>query len=174
MPWWLPITWPDIPAACRNTCGWKSDTIQGFLPGKFKYTITIPPDWEGIPAIIAKPEDMNARIVVKRATKLDGSITDRTITFTCIAEDNVTIQVYELILEKGKDPNNIQDWKGEPFISQYCFRQDNSNDFLEIVNPGTALLDLSHYMLTFSAVTDPSQAISLNSVNTDSSGPTQM
>jgi hypothetical protein len=41
----------------------------------------------------------------------------------------------------------MQPFKGEPFFSEYIFWESWSNAFLEIANPGTEPLDLSHYMI---------------------------
>jgi hypothetical protein len=156
------ITWPDIPGDYRGSYGWAGDTIPGFMSSKFNYKVIVPYDIPGIPALAATNSDINATLIVNRAKNLTGTTADRTVTFTSTAPDGDKVLTYTVELVKGKDPSNVQPWKGEPFISQYCFRQDYSNDFLEIVNPGTEPLDLSHYMLTFSGVYNPADAITGN------------
>jgi hypothetical protein len=156
------ITWPDIPDSYRGKNGWAGDTIPGFLGSKFNYKVVVPYDIPGNPALVATTSDINAILVVNRAKNLMGTVADRTVTFTTTAPDGVKILTYTVELVKGKDPSNVQPWKGEPFISQYCFRQDYSNDFMEIVNPGTEPLDLSHYMLAFAGANDPADAITGN------------
>jgi hypothetical protein len=156
------ITWPDIPDSYRGSYGWAGDTIPGFLSSKYNYKVVVPYDVPGIPALVATTSDINATLAVNRAKNLMGTVADRTVTFTSTAPEGDKVLTYTVELVKGKDTSNVQHWKGEPFISQYCFRQNYSNDFLEIVNPGTEPLDLSHYMLTFSGVYDPADAITGN------------
>jgi hypothetical protein len=156
------ITWPDIPESYRGSNGWVGDTIPGFRSSKYNYKVVVPYDVPGIPALVATTSDIDATLVVKRAKNLMGNVADRTVAFTVTAPHGDRALTYTIELVKGKDPSDVQPWKGEPFISQYCFRQDYSNDFLEIVNPGTEPLDLSHYMLTFSRVDDPADAITGN------------
>jgi hypothetical protein len=156
------ITWPDIPESYRGSNGWAGDTIPGFISSKHNYKVVVPYGVSGIPAFVATTSDINAKLMVNRAKNLTGTVADRTITFTTTAPDGDKVLTYTIELVKGKDPSDVQPWMGEPFISQYCFRQDYSNDFLEIVNPGTEPLDLSHYMLTFSGAYDPADAITGN------------
>jgi hypothetical protein len=49
------ITWPDIPEWYYNILGWKGDTIPGFSSGNYFYTLVIPFDVEGIPALSVTP-----------------------------------------------------------------------------------------------------------------------
>jgi hypothetical protein len=143
------ITWPDIPEAYKGVFGWYGDTIPNFVSSKLNYKIMVPWDVDGIPALLAKKQQLNAKLQVKRALNLTGSASDRTITFTNTAEDDTTIKVYNVELVKEKDPSKVQPWNGEPFISQWIFRQDYNNNFFEIVNPGNQDLDLSGYMIAF-------------------------
>jgi len=162
------ITWPDIPDDYRDYYGWVQDTIPAFANSKYEYMANVPVNVVGIPALVAKTQNLNAKVTVNRATSLTGSEAARTVTFTSTAEDDTSILVYKVQLIKDKNEANVQHWKGEPFFSQYTWRQDYNNDLLEIVNPGTDPLDLSHYMLTFSAVSTPADAITSFSTNSAS------
>ncbi len=140
------ITWPDIPEEYRGIYGWLGDTIPGFGSTVFNYRVQVPVDVQGIPALVAKTENLNAKVVVKRAANLSGSLQDRTITFTVTAEDDSVINVYNIELVKEKDPANLQPYNAEPFLSEYVFQDQWNNGFVEICNPGNQPLDLSNYM----------------------------
>ena len=157
------ITWPDIPEFYKDLYGWNGDTIPNYIRTKFDYKVSVPYDVDGIPALIAKTGDVNANLEVDRAKNLNGSDADKTVKFTVTAEDDTTIFVYNIQMEKEKDYANIQPWLGEPFISQVVWWQDYGNHFIEVVNPGTEPLDMSHYMLTFNNATNPADGITGNS-----------
>ena len=146
------ITWPDIPEWFKGDIagvyGWKGDTIPGFNFNAKSYLVKIPGGYEGIPALAYTKQALDSRVVVNRAKTLDGTVADRTVTFTVYAENDTISNVYSVQFEKEKDPTNIQPFIAEPFISQYVFRAGWSADFLEIYNPGTEPIDLSHYMIT--------------------------
>jgi hypothetical protein len=140
------ITWPDIPVSLRGTSGWTGDTIPGFSPSTYTYRIRIPADYDGMPALIATPRDHNARVQVQRASGYGGTPEERTVTFTVIAENGSTERVYTVLLEKEKLPGHIQPYKAEPLISEFVFREQWDNGFVEIANTGTVPLDLSNYL----------------------------
>lgn len=147
------ITWPDMPSWFRGdiakSYGWKGDTIPGFNPSNLNYVVRIPAEISGIPALIYHKQQLDSKVTVKRATSFTGTTEAKTATFTCVAEDDSTKRVYTVRLEKEKDSEFVQPWKGEPFISQWTYKDDWANDFLEIVNPGTEPIDLSNYMFVF-------------------------
>lgn len=157
------ITWPDIPEDYKGLYGWVGDTIPSFVYTKTSYKVQVPYDVQGIPALVAQTRDINSKLEVSRATNLAGSEADRTVSFSCTAEDDTSILVYNILLEKEKDFANIQPWQGEPFISQYVFRSDYANPFVEVVNPGTEPLDMSNYMLVFGYNGTTADAITSNS-----------
>ena len=66
---------------------------------KFRY----PLDTSGIPALVGKNANVNGKVAVTKATNLYGGPEDRTVTFTSTAEDDTTIRVYNVQLEKEKD-----------------------------------------------------------------------
>ena len=140
------IRWPDIPDMYRGMMGWKGDTIPGFSPGLYSYTLKIPADVDGFPAIVARPQDPNASVNVTRASGLDGTPEKRTVTFTVTAEDGSTERVYTVTLEKEKMPHHIQPYLAEPIISEFIFWEQWNNGFVEIANTGTLPLDLSNYL----------------------------
>jgi hypothetical protein len=160
------ITWPDIPEFYKGIYGWIGDTIPNFNSEVYSYKVQVPFDVEGIPAFVAKTADVNARVEVERARNLSGSTADKTAIFTSIAENDTTICYYKIILDKEKDPADIQPWNGEPFISEFVFQDCWANYFLEIVNPGNQILDLSNYMVMSSWTNDPAAAITGNAALT--------
>jgi hypothetical protein len=158
------ITWPDIPEFYKGLYGWVGDTIPSFASAVQNYVVQVPAAVSGIPGLVGKTADENASLTVQRATNLFGSTADRTVTFTVTAENDTTIKSYSVELVKQKADEDIQPWLGEPFISQFIFRDHWSNTFLEIVNPGTEPLDLSNYMLSFSYALTPADAITANAL----------
>jgi hypothetical protein len=140
------ITWPDIPAMYRGQFGWVGDTIPGFAPTHYSYTIQVPGDVDGFPALVAKPQNLNARVDVTRATGWAGEAENRTVTFTVTAESDTTVRVYTVLLVKELMPEEIQPYEAEPFISEFIFWEQWNNGMKEIVNTGTVPLDLSNYL----------------------------
>jgi hypothetical protein len=140
------ITWPDIPEWMKDLFGWTGDTIPGFGTNVYNYTVEVPSDVSGIPALVAKTQDLNSTVDVKRASSLSGSDEQKTIKFTVTAEDDTTMNTYNVKLEKEKSPDDIQPFEAEPFISELIVQDQWANGFLEICNPGNQRLDLSDYM----------------------------
>jgi hypothetical protein len=143
------ITWPDIPEFYKGLYGWIGDTIPNFGTSVFNYNVQVPLMAEGIPALVATKGNVNSTVEVTRAKNLTGTDQDRTISFTVTAEDDTTINKYNVVLSKELDPENLQPYHADPFISEYTRNMYwNSNWMLEIVNPGNQPLDLSNYMIT--------------------------
>jgi hypothetical protein len=140
------ISWPDIPNFYKGIFGWIGDTIPNFDPSLSQYRIEVPVDVDGIPALVAKPQDLNATVDVKRATNLKGTTEDRTVAFTVTAEDGKATHTYNVELIKEKDQVNIQPYHAEPFLSEFTWNV-RGNSFIEICNPGNQPLDLSNYMI---------------------------
>jgi hypothetical protein len=163
------ITWPDIPAFYKDLYGWTGDTVPNFTPKNYVYKVQIPVDVNGIPGLVAKTQDINAKYKVDKAKSLTGTDADKTVTFTSTAQDDTTISVYKIQLEKMKSVANTQEWKGEPFISQLIHWDQWDNGFVELVNPRPVELDLSYYMLIGSGVNNPADAIKehINDVQAD-------
>jgi hypothetical protein len=153
------ITWPDIPEFYKGIFGWKGDTIPGFSSNVSNYSVEVPLGVDGIPALVAKATNLNARIDVKRAKSLRGTPEDRTATFTVTAEDDTTILVYNVRMSKEKDPDNKQPFIAKPFISEVVHHEQFQNDFIEICNPGTEPLDMSNYIIVRVGDTNPAEAI---------------
>ena len=143
------ITWPDIPADVKGTLGWEGDTIPGFVSNVYNYRLEVPYQSSGVPALIAKTQNLNAKVEVVRAKSLTGSVSDRTIQFIVTAEDDSVKNTYNVELFKEKDPDNLQPYFAEPFLSELVFQDQWHNGFVEIANPGNQVLDLSDYMFTF-------------------------
>jgi hypothetical protein len=153
------ITWPDIPDFYRGIFGWIGDTIPNFGPTTYQYKVQIPLDVDGIPALVAKPQNLNANVEVQRAVSLEGDVQDRTISFIVTAEDDSVTNTYTVELVKDKDPDMLQPFYGEPFISELVYWDQWSNSFGEIFNPGNQPLDLSDYMIAMQWNTDPASVI---------------
>lgn len=158
------ITWPDIPQFYIDAYGWTGDTIPNFSSTNTNYNLLIPYDFEGVPALVAKPENPNTNVDIQRAKSLRGSEEDRTITITTTAEDDTTIVVYKVIITQEKDPAEIQPWEAEPLLTQFGNREQGLgghwNSAWEIANPGTEVIDMSNYI--FIKSTTPADAITDN------------
>ncbi|MBT3383265.1 MAG: T9SS type A sorting domain-containing protein [Prolixibacteraceae bacterium] len=153
------ITWPDIPDFYRGIFGWVGDTVPGFNGTTYNYKVTVPLDVEGIPALVTKTEDLNAKVDVSRAASLSGSTADRTVSFVVTAEDDSVKNNYSVELIKEKDPSKLQPYAAEPFLSELVFWDQWSNSFGEICNPGNQPLDLSNYMIAMDWNTDPAAMV---------------
>jgi hypothetical protein len=153
------ITWPDIPTFYKGIFGWIGDTIPNFGPTSRQYKVQVPVDVDGIPALIAKTENLNAKVEVKRAVSLAGDIDARTVSFMVTAEDDSVKNTYKVELVKEKDASKLQPYHGEPFLSELVYWDQWSNSFGEIVNPGNQPLDLSNYMLAMQWNTNPASVI---------------
>jgi hypothetical protein len=161
------ITWPDIPEFYKGLYGWVGDTIPNFTSSSYDFKVMVPYDVPGIPALVAKPQDINTKIEVVRAKNLSGTMADRTVTFTTTAVDDTSHLNYKVLLEKEKDYANIQPWIGEPFFSQYVHQDQWTNYLNEICNPGTEPLDLSNYMVVWDWTSDPATVITWNNATTE-------
>ncbi len=153
------ITWPDIPSFYRDIFGWMGDTIPNFNPTTYNYRVQVPFDVDGIPALVAKAQNLNAKVDVSRATTLAGTVDQRTVKFTVTAEDDSVMHTYNVELIKEKDFSKIQPYEADPFLSEFVFWDQWSNSFAEIMNPGNQPLDLSNYMIAMDWITNPSDMI---------------
>lgn len=157
------ITWPEIPEWFVDLYGWEGDTIPNFNRSIYDYVIDIPAETEGFPAFIPMAEDLNAKIVVERAVSLSGSAEDRSILFHVTAEDDTTDHTYSVVLNKLKADEDVQPWAGDPFISQFVWQDQWANGYIEVVNPGNQILDLSNYMFAWGYANTPADAIARRS-----------
>ena len=153
------ITWPDIPETYKGIMGWEGDTIPNFSTGSFKYRLEVPYDVTGIPALIAKPQHPNAKVIVHRATSLDGTVEDATTVFEVIAEADTVKQIYSVELVKEKFPGDVEPLFLDPFISEFDNSVPNGNKYLEIYNPGNQPIDLRNYMFGMRNNGDPTSPI---------------
>ncbi len=153
------ITWPDIPAMYRGVFGWIGDTIPGFSPTVYNYRIVIPLEIDDIPALVAKPQQNNARVEVTRASSFFGDRENRSITFKVTAESDTTVRTYTVLLEREQMPESIQPYQAEPIISEFLFWEQWSNGYVEIANTGTVTLDMSDYMFVNAYLEGPATAI---------------
>ncbi len=153
------ITWPDVPEYLKGIFGWQGDTIPNFTKGVFDYRINIPLEVEGIPAFVAKTEDLNATVEVVRATSYSGTKENRTISFVVTAPDQATQSTYNVELVKEKEAANVQPYFAEPYVSEIITGENNRNGFLEIYNPGNQPIDLSNYMFNRQSGVDIAERI---------------
>jgi hypothetical protein len=149
------ITWPDIPEYYRGIFGWKGDTIPNFNSNSFFYTVSVPIDVDGIPALFAKTADLNSKVEVIRASSLSGTAEDRTVKFIVTAENDTTVNTYHVEFIKEKNPKDIQPFIAEPIISEYVHKNHWANSYTELFNPGNQPIDLSNYMLVADFSSDP-------------------
>ncbi len=154
------ITWPDIPSFYRDIFGWMGDTIPNFNATTYNYRVQVPFDVDGIPALVAKTQNLNAKVDVSRATTLAGTVDQRTVKYTVTAEDDSVVNTYNIELIKEKDFSKIQPYEAEPFLSEFVFWDQWDNGFAEIMNPGNQPLDLSNYMIAMNWINSPADMIS--------------
>lgn len=140
------ITWPDMPASFKGETaaayGWKGDTIPSFDSLTMNYVLILPVDYQrSIPALTFSTRHPNSMVAVKRAKSLEGSVDERTITFTVTAEDSITTNVYSVLLKKEQD--TIDTLKKSTITSKfYKVSEGNSlNETIKGVLPGTLLSD---------------------------------
>ena len=160
------ITWPDIPDNYRGLFGWMGDTVPNFVATKYNYTVKIPADIPGVPQLISKNQDLNAKVAVSPAVNLFGSLADKTAIFTSTAADDTTIRTYSVQLIQEVAESNIQPQALDPFISEFVWQDQWSNGFMEVVNPGPLPIDLSKYMFSWGYSNTPADAISRLAANT--------
>jgi hypothetical protein len=156
------ITWPDISLNSfeRAIYGWNTkDTIPNFNTTTTAYRLTMPSGIEGIPALVAKTQDLNASVAVDGATDLLGGVESRTNYFHVTAEDDTSVLTYTVELFKEKNPEDVQPYTAEPFLSEYVTKLAGNNSYAEICNPGTEPIDLSNYMFVQSGGTNPAEVI---------------
>ena len=158
------ITWPDIPEYLKGIFGWTGDTIPSFSPTGYDYVISIPADISGVPALVAKTEQLNTTVEVQRATNLAGSAADRTVTFNTTAQDGVTKLAYRVTMNREKAPEDIQPYAADPFISEFVWRDQWASTMVEFVNPGNQILDMSNYMFVATGNNSPAGAIGINAL----------
>lgn len=140
------ITWPDMPASFKGEVsaayGWKGDTIPSFDSLTMNYVLILPKAYQmSIPALTFSTRHPNSTVAVKRAKSLEGSVAERTITFTVTAEDSVTTNVYSVLLKKEQD--TIDTLKNSTITSKfYKVSEGNSlNETIKGVPPGTLVSD---------------------------------
>lgn len=135
------ITWPDMPIPIREewaqSYGWHGDTIPLFDSLTMNYVLVLPKAYQKIPALTYSTCDINSNVVVNRAISLEGSTAERTITFTVIAEDSITKNVYSVLLKKEQDIIDITQ-RSTVTSKVYKVSEGNSmNETIKGIKPGT-------------------------------------
>lgn len=156
------INWPDMPEELIDNYGFIGDTIPNFNNNKYNYIVTLPSTVKDVPALLAHKQDFNSTVKVTRAQGLDAGITGRTVSFEVTAEDDTSKRTYTVQLDLEIEDVNKEVYKAEPFISEFVFREQWANNFIEVVNPGNVTLDLSNYMFVWGTFTSPAAAIQSN------------
>ncbi len=156
------INWPDMPTQFYNTYGFLGDTIPNFNTTKYNYIVTLPSVVTEVPSLLAHRQDFNSKVEVTRAEGLQAGVTGRTVSFKVTAEDDTTIRTYTVQLDLEVEDDNKEVYNGIPFISQFIFRDQWANNFIEVVNPGNTTLDLSKYMFVWGSFNSPADAITSN------------
>jgi hypothetical protein len=140
------ITWPDMSPNFKGdvaaSYGWKGDTIPSFNSRTMNYVLILPNAYlTSIPALTYSTKHPNSTVAVKRAKSLEGTVAERTITFTVTAEDSVTTNVYSILLEKEQDTIDIQR-KSTITSKIYKVSEGSSlNETIKGVLPGTPVSD---------------------------------
>ena len=137
------VTWPDVDPT-RYPKWNSSDSLPEFTPLKTEYSVELAYDETKIPALQFKTQDARAKITVKNATNLNGSIDQRTTSVTVTSESDTISLTYNFMFKKLGTP--VQPYIAEPFISEMIWGISTTGYALEIYNPGTEDLDLSRYM----------------------------
>ncbi len=143
------INWPDMPADFYDTYGFIGDTIPNFSRSKFSYIVTVPSAVDEMPALLPHREDLNSKVAETRAEGLEAGITGRTMSFEVTAEDDTSKNIYTVQVDLEIDDANKEIYRAEPFISEFVFREQWANNYIEVVNPGNVTLDLSNYMFVW-------------------------
>lgn len=153
------INWPDMPEQFVGNYGFKGDTIPNFNRSIFDYIVTVPSVVDEFPALLPHREDFNSKVVTTRAQGLEAGVTGRVVKFQVTAEDDTTIYTYNVQVDLEIEEVNKEIFKAEPFISEFVFREQWANNFIEVVNPGNVVLDLSNYMFVWGNFATPAAAI---------------
>jgi hypothetical protein len=157
------ITWPDVPEYLMISPEWGGDeVIPNFKPSIHTYQMKVPYGSGNIPALNAIPANLNAKVTIKRATNLKGSVEDRTTVITVLAEDDSTAIDYSILFTQEVLATNVQPFNPDPIFSQFLFKGIYSMSVVEIFNPGNQDLDLSNYMLVYNGpweASNPANAI---------------
>ncbi len=137
------ITWPDVDLDEYDGI-WSDVNMPNFSPLKLSYFVLLAPSATSVPALQFDAQDVNASISIRQASDPDGTLEQRTTRVEVTAEDGESMTAYEIVFTKVTSPS--QPFNAEPFISEIgtCLQ---SAGFVEIFNPGTEPIDLSHYML---------------------------
>jgi hypothetical protein len=155
------ITWPDMPPDIKEIrpFGWMGDTIPNFVSTKYNYTVKIPSEAEGIPHLVSKSQNVNSKIAVSPAVDLYSSLEAKTATFTVTAEDDTSMRVYNVQMFKEKQVSDIQPVDLDAFVSQFVWRDQWANSFIELANPTPLPMDMSKYMIAYGWPSNPAELI---------------
>ncbi len=155
------ITWPDIPDSVSSLYGWKNRIIPGFQKKILSYTVPLPAGTENAPALAATTADVNATAGINRPLNLRGTLEERTSTITVTSEDGKTEQIYTVTFEVEREEiEDTQPFDADPFFSRLVYREFFNNNYIEISNPGSDTLDLSHYLVAMGISRVPDHVIS--------------
>ncbi len=164
------ITWPDIQDEPFHFLlgGWKQDTLPGFNPSTYYYTLELPSNITQVPVLTCHTQDVNATVEIKPAKYLIGPPADRTYTFIVTAEDDTTVLEYTVLLKSTFLHEQVMPFLTEPLVSQWVYRDYFNSNYIEICNPGEGGVDLSNYMFYNGQANTAEEAITEIPVDYDS------
>lgn len=122
-----------------------TDTMLDFASNANFYIVNLPSNVKTSPAIIVTPQSANAKVYIKRASNLNGSEEERTISINVMAEDDSTETTYKFLLNVDRDTPPVV---GEPFFCDVTGAWGgNAGLSLQIFNPLDETLRISDYMI---------------------------
>ena len=86
--------------------------LEGFDPGVFEYSVTLPAGSTEVPEVDALAASENANVVITQATDLLGDEPARTATIVVTAEDEAFTQTYSIVFDRDvtgiEDPGSVK------------------------------------------------------------------
>jgi len=158
------ITWPDVNKDEAELLGFKGDTIPGFSPTKFSYTLIVPFGTTNVPALSYFKEALNSTVKVDRAITLNGTPEDMTTTITVSSQDTSeadgVVNVYKIRFMIEEPTEFVQKFSTDPIFSEITYRLNGDMGFIEIANLGNQPINMENYMILMNASNlTPAEAI---------------
>jgi hypothetical protein len=122
------IVWPDIPENFIGKYGWENEMLPGFNSQVFEYSITLPSDYNGIPALLAKPQDIRSKVNTNIVKPTFGNPQNVTIEFQVTAEDGYSISIYKVSIKIQEPHENEQ-----PVVYSEVYRIISGNPVIDTI-----------------------------------------
>lgn len=148
-----------------NWADLRADTIPDFAPTKFSYVLKVSADRVTVPALVVKPQNMNATVNQTPAVNLTGSAAERTTTFVVTSESGEYSETYTITFVKDVNPELVQPVTGDAFITDIVKGVQNTDSYLEFYNPTSEPMDMSDYILVVVLSTETPEAALLAPFN---------